>query len=290
MEKKPDGIENFLRTHKLISRIILSFLPEFFDENKLWNNLIIKVQYKKYSPETKKNENFHQHAVWSNYSINKNSLFLKARYFILTYFKKYLQTSCRDIFSFMDFSNSKIVIRMNLVITEDFPITINMNTLYLSHQSLSYYTTIDITYKMNNSYDTMKNTESTLFASGKKAIYQIFPTRNMFAIDDVITKNIKCKNIISFRTSNHELVLRKNIDAEMIYNSKQFIEYFIQTHFLHDVSSHIKVSIIISKLNGNDEDIDFDKIERHVYFSINSNQNFYVDKYDMFLCGTSLQL
>lgn len=283
MEIQNDPLYKFLIGNESISLIILSFLPEFFNENKLWNNLTIRVRFRKYSLETKQMENSNQHILWGKDSLTKNSLFLSARQSILTFFKKYLQTSCKDIFPFMNFSNSKIIMRMNLIITDEIPITINTNTMYISHQSLSYYTPIDITYKSNNSYDAMKNTESNLFASGNKTVYHMFPTRKMFAINDVITKNIKCKNTISFRTSNHEFVMKKNIDSVMISNSKYFIEYFIQTHFLHDVSNHIKVSITITKFHDDDDNINFDKIEQHVHFSINSNQIFYVDKSDMFM-------
>lgn len=286
MDNQDDKIINFLKINKVISLIIFSFLQEFFDENKLWNNLVIRIRYKKFSQETNKLEFVRKSNLWSNNSLPKNTLFTNARHNILIYFRNYLQTSCRDIFSFMDFSNRQITIRMNLVITDEIPITININTMNTSHQSLSYYTLIEITYKSNKSYDTTQNMESYLFASGRKTIYHIFPTRTIFAIDDSITQNVKCKNIISFRTSNYEFVMNENIDDDMIKNSKHFIKYFIKTHFLHDVSNHIKITIILTKIHNNDDYITFDKIGNNVQFTVNKNQNFYANKCDMFLCNS----
>jgi hypothetical protein len=269
-------IVEFMSKNKIISILILSYLQEFFDENILFHKLILTVKYNEYTKlgnlDTKKTA-----TLWGGGSLSKDKLFGNARKNILLFFKRYLQINCGDTFPCMDFSNNKIDINMNLVITDTIPVTINVNTTCVSHQSLSYYTYVEISYKPNNSY---KNGEG--FASGHKKISQLFTTRGLFNIQDIVSQNIKCKNIILFVTSNQEVIDTKLIDINMISSSKHFIEYFIKTHFLHNVGC-IKIIILIQKKdNDNDNFVTIEKIEPIVVFSINSTQLFYATKFDLF--------
>jgi hypothetical protein len=278
MEKKYNTLTDskileFMKTNETISIIILSFLQEFFDENVLFHNLILKVKYNEYT-ESGILGHKKTRTLWGGNSLSKENLFCRARHNILNFFKRYLQINCVDTFPCMDFSNSKIDIRMNLVITDENPVTINVNTTCISHQSLSYYTHVEISYKPNNSYENDKG-----FASGHKTIYQLFATRGLFDIKDIVSQNIKCKNIILFVT-NHEVIDIKHIDTNMISSSKYFIEYFIKTHFLHNVGC-IKIIIHIDK-KGNDNFVTIEKIEPRVIFSVNSTQLFYASKCDVF--------
>lgn len=267
-------IVEFLSKNKIISFLILSYLQEFFDGNILFHKLILKVKYNEYTEsgnlDVKKTA-----TLWGNNSLSKVKLFGYARKNILLFFKRYLQINCGDTFPCMDFSNDKIDINMNLVITDADPVTINVNTTCVSHQSLSYYTYVEISYKPNNSYE---NGEG--FASGHKKISQLFTTRGLFNIQDIVSQNIKCKNIILFVTSNQEIIDTKLIDVNMISSSKYFIEYFIKTHFLHNVGC-IKIIILIKK-KDNDNFVTIEKIEPIVVFSINSTQLFYATKFDLF--------
>lgn len=269
-------IVEFMTKNKIISILILSYLQEFFDGNILFHKLILKVKYNEYTEsgnlDVKKTA-----TLWGNNSLSKDKLFGYARKNILLFFQRYLQINCGDTFPCMDFSNNKIDINMNLVITDADPVTINVNTTCVSHQSLSYYTYVEISYKPNNSYE---NGEG--FASGHKKISQLFTTRGLFNIQDIVSQNIKCKNIILFVTSNQEVIDTKLIDVNMISSSKYFIEYFIKTHFLHNVGC-IKIIILIKKKN-NDKDnfVTIEKIEPIVVFSINSTQLFYATKFDLF--------
>ena len=270
-------IIEFMKTNETISILILSFLKEFFDESILFHNLILKVKYNEYT-ETGKLGHKKTTTLWGKNSLSKNNLFNRARYNILNFFKRYLQMNCGDTFHCMDFSNNKIDIRMNLVITDENPVTINVNTTCISHQSLSYYTRVEISYKPNNSYE---NGEG--FASGRETINQLFATRGLFDIQDIVSQNIKCKNNILF-VSNHEVIDIRKIDTNMISSSKYFIEYFLKTHFLHNVGC-IKIVILIDKIcknDNNDNFITIDKIEPRVIFSINSTQMFYATKCDIF--------
>ena len=267
-------ITEFMKTNETISILILSFLQEFFDENILFHNLILKVKYNEYT-ESGELEHKQTKTVWGGNSMSKQKLFGYARKNILLFFKRYLQINCGDTFHCMDFSNNKIDIQMNLVITDENPVIINVNTTCISHQSLSYYTQVEISYKPNNSY----KMNDGGFASGSKTITQQFATRTLFDIQDIVSKNIKCKNIIMFVT-NHEVINTKQIDTNMISSSKYFIEYFIKTHFLHNVGC-IKIMILINK-KGDDNFVTIEKIEPRVVFSINTTQLFYATKCDIF--------
>lgn len=267
-------ITEFMKTNETISILILSFLQEFFDENILFHNLILKVKYNEYT-ESGGLEHKKTKTLWGKNSLSKQELFGYARKNILNFFKMYLQINCGDTFPCMDFSNNKICIQMNLVITDENPVIINVNTTCISHQSLSYYTQVEIFYKPNNSY----KMNDGGFASGSKSITQLFATRTLFDIRDIVSKNIKCKNIIMFVT-NREVIDTKQIDTNMISSSKYFIEYFIKTHFLHNVGC-IKIMILINK-KGDDNFVTIEKIDPRVVFSINTTQLFYATKCDIF--------
>jgi hypothetical protein len=278
MEKKyitltDKKITEFMKTNETISTLILSFLPEFFDENVLFHGLILKVKYNEYTESGKLGHKVTT-TLWGGNSLSKENLFSRARHNILNFFKRYLQINCGDTFPCMDFSNNKIDIRMILVITDENPVTINVNTTCISHQSLSYYTRVEISYKQNNSYENGGG-----FASGSNSISKLFTTRKLFDIHDVVSQNIKCKNTILFVT-NHEVLQTKQIDINMISSSKYFIEYFIKTHFLHNVGC-IKIIIHIDK-KDNDNFVTIEKIKPRVIFSINSTQLFYATKCDVF--------
>lgn len=274
MENEYVNIKEFIINNKSISLHILSFLQEFFDENISFQNLILKIKYNEYS-KCGKLKRKNTSTVWGTNSLFKDNLFSRARHNVLNFFREYLQINCRDTFPCMDFSNNKICIQMNLVITDENPVIINVNTTCISHQSLSYYTQVEIFYKPNNSY----KMNDGGFASGRKTITQLFATRTLFDIRDIISKNIKCKNIIMFVT-NHEVIDTKQIDTNMISCSKYFIEYFIKTHFLHNVGC-IKIMILINK-KGDDNFVTIEKIEPRVVFSINTTQLFYATKCDIF--------
>lgn len=267
-------LSEFLKTNETISILILSFLQEFFDENISFHNLILNVKYNEY---TKSGGLGHKKTktLWGENSLSKQELFGYARKNILNFFKMYLQINCGDIFPCMDFSNNKIGIQMNLVVTDENPVIINVNTTCISHQSLSYYTQVEISYKPNTSY----KINDGGFATGSKTITQLFATRTLFDIQDIVSKNIKCKNIIMFVT-NHEVIDTKLIDTNMISSSKYFIEYFIKTHFLHNVGC-IKIMILINK-KGDEDFVTIERIEPRVVFSINTTQLFYATKCDIF--------
>ncbi len=261
-------IKNFLNTNETISILILSYLQEFFDKNVSFHNLILKVKYNEYA-ESGKLCIKKTSTLWGKNSLSKEFLFNRARHNILHFFKRYLQINCGDTFYCMDFSNNNIDIRMNLVITDEDPVTINVNTTCISHKSLSYYTHVIISFKRNGEG----------FAPGQKSVSKRFATRTLFDIPDVVSQNIRCKNTILF-LSNHEILDTKQIDTDMISSSKYFIEYFIRTHFLHNVNC-IKIIIIIDK-KDNDKFVTIEKIKPRVIFSINSTQLFYATKCDVF--------
>ena len=261
-------IKEFLKTNEDISILILSYLQEFFVENVSFNNLILKVKYNEYT-ESGKLTNKKTPTLWGKNSLPKEKLFNQARHNILHFFKRYLQINCGDTFYCMDFSNNKIDVRMNLVVTDVDPVTINVNTTCISHRSLSYYTHVVISYKTNGGG----------FAFGQKSVSKLFATRKLFNIPDIVSQNIKCKNTILF-VSNLEVLDTKQIDTNMISSSKYFIEYFIRTHFLHNVGC-IKIIILIDK-KDNDKFITIEKIQPRVTFSINSTQLFYATKCDVF--------
>lgn len=261
-------IKEFLKANETISILILSYLQEFFDENVSFHNLILKVKYNEYI-ESGELGNKKTSTLWGGNSLPKKKLFNQARHNILHFFKRHLQINFSDTFYCMDFSNNKIDILMNLVITDEDPVTINVNTTCISHQSLSYYTHVVILFKGNGEG----------FASKQISISKLFATRGLFDIPDVVSQNIKCKNIILF-VSNLEVLDTKQIDTKMISSSKYFIDYFIRTHFLHNVGC-IKIIIIIDKKN-NDKFVTIEKIKPRVIFSINSTQLFYATKCDVF--------
>ena len=261
-------IKNFLNTNETISILILSYLQEFFDKNVSFHNLILKVKYNEYA-ESGKLCIKKTSTLWGKNSLSKEFLFNRARHNILHFFKRYLQINCGDTFYCMDFSNNNIDIRMNLVITDEDPVTINVNTTCISHKSLSYYTHVIISFKRNGEG----------FAPGQKSVSKRFATRTLFDIPDDVSQNIRCKNTILF-LSNHEILDTKQIDTDMISSSKYFIEYFIRTHFLHNVNC-IKIIIIIDK-KDNDKFVTIEKIKPRVIFSINSTQLFYATKCDVF--------
>lgn len=252
----------FLTLNETISLIVLSFLTAFFDENKVWKNLVLHIRYKNFSDITRQLEYCTNPTIWSLDSLSKNTLFCNARKNIMEHYKTYLQNTCRESIPVMNFRDNKIHILMILIVTDTAPIILNVNTTHTSHQSLSYYSHVEFSYKDSH---TVQHT-----------IHCVFPIRELFSINDIITQNIYAKNDVYFKTPTHDFSISRRIGHTMVSNSKLFFTYFIKTHFLHYVSRNIKITVTIT------DDI-FDKMDNLIEFSVNETQTFFATKYDIFL-------